>query len=213
NAGAFTTTSLVTQGLDWIAQNRVAPAVVNFSANFNVAAQEQSDPSSLNFMETAFRNLVQVYGVTVVNSAGNFNKDAYDYSPSRLSELIVVGASDYNDDRWWEAPAFQPCYIRGLTGESSYSQCGSNFGASLDLWAPGAHITSAWPGGGACRQTGTSMAAPMVAGVAATYLQTHPSALPAEVVQALINNASVNVLNPATLGTVGTPNRLLRTFP
>ena len=53
----------------------------------------------------------------------------------------------------------------------------------------------------------------MVTGVAATYLQTHPAALPAEVTQALINNSSAGVLNGSTLGSVATPNRLLRTFP
>jgi subtilisin family serine protease len=206
NNAAASSTALILQGVDWIAQNHVKPAVVNISLNFKVASQEAS---SLNFMETAFRNLVNWYGVTVVNSAGNFNQDAYDFSPSRLSEVIVVGASDYYDGRWQEAPAFQPCNLR----PDPYSQCGSNFGTSVDLWAPGAFITSAWPGGGACRQTGTSMAAPLTAGVVATYLQTHPTATPAQVATVLINNASVNVLNGSTLGSAGTPNKLLRTFP
>jgi subtilisin family serine protease len=211
NAAAVSATSVVAQGVDWIARNHVKPAVVNISMNFNVAREEQQGNTVyLNFMETLFRNLVQVHGVTVVNSAGNFNRDAYDFSPSRLPELIVVGASDYYDERWREAPAFQPCNIRP---SDPYSQCGSNFGSSLDLWAPGYSIVSAWQAGGACRQTGTSLAAPMVAGVAATYLQTHPAALPAEVVQALVNNSSVGVLNGSTLGSAATPNRLLRTFP
>lgn len=210
NASAASATSIVTQGVDWIARNHVKPAVVNISMNFNVAREQQAyRQTDLNFMETSFRNLVQWYGVTVVNSAGNFNRDAYDFSPSRLSELIVVGASDYYDGRWREAAAFQPCY----RFSDPYSQCGSNFGSSVDLWAPGADIVSGWPGGFACRQTGTSLAAPQVAGVAATYLATHPTALPGEVAQALINNASAGVLDGSTLGTASTPNRLLRTFP
>lgn len=208
---AFSSTSIVAQGADWIAHNHVKPAIVNISMNFKVAREVLTDPASLNFMEQTFHNLVTTYGVAVVNSAGNFNSDAVDFSPSRLPELIVVGATDNIDARWAVVPAGQPCYLRS----DPYSQCGSNYGPYVDIFAPGFSIVSAWTNTstrtGACQQTGTSLSAPLVTGVAATYLQSHPLATPAQVVQALINNATNGVLYPTDLG-AGSPNRMLKTF-
>ena len=58
----------------------------------------------------------------------------------------------------------------------------SNYGSTLDLFAPGVSIPSAWIGSDLmiATATGTSMAAPHVAGVVALYLQTHRSASPAD---------------------------------
>jgi hypothetical protein len=208
---AQSSTSIVASGVDWIAHNHVKPAIVNISMNFKVAREVVVDPAGLNFMEQAFHNLVTTYGVAVVNSAGNFNTDAVDFSPSRLPELIVVGATDNADARWAVTAPGQPCYLRS----DPYSQCGSNFGPYVDLFAPGFQIVSAWTNTstrtGACQQTGTSLSAPLVTGTAATYLQTHPLASPAEISQALINNATAGVLYPQGLG-AGSPNRMLKTF-
>lgn len=206
---AVSSTSLVMQGVDWIAAHNVKPAVVNISMNFRLAYYDGSD---LNLMEQAFHNLVTGYGVPVVNSAGNFNMDAVNISPSRLPELIVVGATFNDDSRWAVATQGQPCYLRS----DPYSQCGSDFGPYVDLFAPGFGIVSAWTNTstrtGACQENpGTSMAAALTSGVAALYLENHSLALPSEVQQALINHAASGVLYPSDLG-AGTPNRMLQTF-
>jgi subtilisin family serine protease len=78
----------------------------------------------------------------------------------------------------------------------------------LDLFAPGQFITSAWWDSDTSQQTisGTSMAAPHVAGVAALYLQSNPGASPAAVSAAIVNNATDGrVSNPGP----GSPNKLL----
>jgi hypothetical protein len=211
---AVSSTSLVMSGVDWIAHHHVKPAVVNISMNFLVVHESAVDPGGLNLMEQAFHNLVAAYGVPVVNSAGNFNQDAVNLSPSRMPELIVVGASDNIDARWAVAPQGQPCYLPGYS--DPYSQCGSDFGPYVDLFAPGVGIVSAWTNTftrtGACQEyPGTSMAAAFASGVAALYLETHPTALPSAVEQALVANAAAGVLYPSDLG-AGTPNRLLKTF-
>jgi hypothetical protein len=211
---ALSSTSLVLSGVDWIVSHHVKPAVVNISMNFKVDRESVNDPSNLNLMEQAFHNLVTSYGVTVVNSAGNFNQDAVNISPSRLPELIVVGATFNDDSRWAVAPQGQPCYLPRFS--DPYSQCGSDFGPYVDLFAPGYGIVSAWTNSstrtGACQEyPGTSMAAALTSGVAALYLETHPLALPSEVQQALINHAASGVLYPNDLG-AGTPNRMLQTF-
>jgi subtilisin family serine protease len=126
--------------------------------------------------------------VTYVVAAGNGNSDAGTYSPAGVLEAITVGATGRNDSR----AAF------------------SNYGPTLDLFAPGVSIPSAWIGGDLmiAIATGTSMAAPHVSGVVALYLQNNRSASPATVRSALIDNATVGLVsNPGQ----ESPNRLLFT--
>ncbi|KJK43978.1 proprotein convertase P-domain-containing protein, partial [Streptomyces sp. NRRL F-4428] len=84
----------------------------------------------------------------------------------------------------------------------------SNYGASLDIFAPGSAITSAWSTGDTMTNTinGTSMATPHVAGAAAVFLSQNPSSTPAQVATALIGSATPDKVTGA--GT-GSPNRLL----
>ena len=80
----------VIAGLDWVAKNRVSPAVVNMSLG-----GDPFDP-----LDTAVSNLVRS-GVTVVASAGNKSSDACNYSPGRAIEAITVGATQSDDDHAW----------------------------------------------------------------------------------------------------------------
>jgi subtilisin family serine protease len=138
-------------------------------------------------VDTAVNNLVNA-GVTVVVAAGNSNANACNYSPARVGGAITVGSTTSSDAR------------------SSFS----NYGSCLDLFAPGSSIASAWHTSDTATNTisGTSMASPHVAGVAALYLQGSTTASPATVRNALVNNATAGVVTSA--GT-GSPNRLLFT--
>jgi len=128
-------------------------------------------------------------GVTFVVSASNNSADACNYSPARTPDAITVGASNWADQR---API-------------------SNFGPCVDIFAPGAGITSTGYASDTATavMSGTSMASPHVAGAAALYLETHRSASPAEVGAAISANASQSVL--ANVG-AGSPNLLLYTL-
>lgn len=143
--------------------------------------------SASSTLDTAVQNSINA-GVTYAIAAGNSNANACNYSPARAAAAITVGATTSADAR------------------ASYS----NYGTCLDLFAPGSSITSAWYSSDTATAvlSGTSMATPHVAGVAALYLQGNPSATPATVVSALINNATASKVTSA--GT-GSPNRLLFT--
>jgi subtilisin family serine protease len=125
-------------------------------------------------------------GVTVVVAAGNENQNACNVSPSRAANAITVGATTSSDAR------------------ASYS----NWGSCVDVFAPGSSITGAWYTSNTATNTisGTSMASPHVAGIAALYLQGAPSATPATVANAIVSTATTGVVSGA--GT-GSPNRLV----
>jgi subtilisin family serine protease len=136
-------------------------------------------------LDTAVRNSI-IAGVTYVVAAGNSNANAANYSPARVGEAITVGSTTSTDAR------------------SSFS----NYGSVVDIFAPGSSITSAWYSGDTATRTisGTSMASPHTAGVAARYLQGNTGASPATVRNAIVSAATLNRLTGILTGTA---NRLL----
>jgi aqualysin 1 len=172
----------VINALNWVASQKKASPATPMVANLSL------DAASGSIMLDQTVNSAINVGVTVVIAAGNNAGDACLYSPGRVPNAITVAATDATD-RF-----------------ASYS----NKGACVDLAAPGTSIPSAWIGSTTARSTmsGTSMAAPHVAGAAALYLSLHPAARPADVAAALTGNATT----AAVIGVpVGTANRLLYT--
>jgi subtilisin family serine protease len=169
---------------------------VNFVTWHHAQSSQQGIPAVANMslggetnraVDAAVRNSIRA-GVTYVVAAGNGNSDAGTYSPAGVPEAITVGATDRNDAR------------------AEFS----NYGPTLDLFAPGVGIPSAWIGGDLMIATasGTSMAAPHVTGVVALYLQNHRTASPATVRSAIVGTSTTGVIsNPGQ----ESPNRLLFT--
>ena len=124
-------------------------------------------------VDLAVRNSI-ADGVAYAVAAGNSNAPACQFSPARVSEAMTSGASTITD------------------AKASFS----NWGSCMDWFAPGQAITSSWNTSDSATNTisGTSMASPHTAGVAALYLQSNPTAAPAAVQKALASAATTRVI-------------------
>ena len=135
-------------------------------------------------------------GIVAVSAAGNQAGDSCEYSPASARVGIAVGATDRNDDM----VAF------------------SNAGECTDIYAPGARIKSAYSNCDSCTQTlsGTSMAAPHVAGYVAIILSLNPQMTAAQAKEHMIKQSTKNVVGLAAVSfllAARTPNRFLYVAP
>jgi len=165
-------TSGVIAGVDWVTAHAVHPAVANMSLG--------GSPSAA--LDAAVEASI-ASGVTYVVAAGNDDADACYGSPARAPDALTVGATDSTDTR---------AYF-------------SDWGPCVDLFAPGYWIFSAYIyqnfNNYYAYLSGTSMATPHVAGVAALWLAAHPTDTPAEVADSIVRDASANRLIDVPNGT------------
>jgi subtilisin family serine protease len=136
-------------------------------------------------LNTAVNNLANS-GVFVSVGAGGDAGNACNVSPASAASAMTVAATTSTDAR------------------ASYT----NYGSCVDIYAPGSSIISTWYTGTSATNTisGTSMAAPHAAGVAARYKATYGNAATATIDTWIKNRATLNVI---TGNPTGTPNRLL----
>jgi len=176
----FGTTAGVIAGVNWcVSDNNANNAGKRAIANMSLGGG----------LSTALNNAVSaasLAGVIVVAAAGNDNRDACNGSPASATNCISVGASSYGP-----VPG-SPSNIRD---ERAYF---SNYGPRcVDCFAPGEDITGAWITSNTASQSlsGTSMAAPHVAGAACLILARHPDYHFQDVFDELINSCTANVID------------------
>lgn len=185
--GSATLTSIL-GGLEWMVKDAAKAPGTPAVANMSMGGTRSSS------LDTAVTRAVAA-GITFTVAAGNAADDACTGSPAAVPAAVTVGAADAAD-QW--APF------------SSYGRC-------VDLVAPGVSVTSAWKGSttALARASGTSMAAPHAAGVAALILAEGLAAggtakTPAEVSDALVRGAVPSRLTGVPTGTA---NLLLHAPP
>jgi subtilisin family serine protease len=179
------TWSSVICGIDWVTANRSTIEVANMSLGGSGSAGSCTDGGLRQAICTSVAS-----GVTYAVAAGNSAINVANYVPASFPEVITVSAlADFN----------------GLPGGGASATCRadqddtladfSNYGAGVDLIAPGVCINSTWMGGGYSTISGTSMATPHVAGAAALYLSEHSGASPSQVKSELQKAGNFNWLN------------------
>ena len=167
------TTAGVIAGIDWVVSHHVAGSPA--VANMSLGGGRSSA------LDLAVQRGI-ADGVTFVVAAGNSNSNACFTSPAGEPLAVTVGATTSADAR------------------SSFS----NFGPCVDIFAPGSNITSAWIGSSTASaiKSGTSMAAPHVAGVVALGLETAPSTTPAQMATWLASTATSGTIADVGSGSV-----------
>ncbi len=176
NCSGSGSTAGVNNGINWVTSHHTTGAAV---ANMSLGggfSQSQNDAVTASIND----------GVTYAIAAGNSNANACNYSPASTPAAITLGSSTNTDAR------------------SSFS----NWGTCLDLFAPGSSITAAWNTSDSATNTlsGTSMASPHAAGVAALIKAANPSFTPQQVRDRMVADATPGVItSPGT----GSPNLLL----
>ncbi len=184
NCAGYGSDADVIAGMDWVANHGVLPAVANMSLGDVVPSKKLGTSTEI---DNAVKELV-ASGVTTAIAAGNGyglgaapGYDACDYPLANVPEAITVGATTRNS----------------TTSYTSDRQTAwTSFGPCVDIYAPGQTIMSAYADNDNATGTlsGTSMATPHVAGVAALVLAQAPWATPAQVHAAIVNGATANVI-------------------
>ncbi|TAQ86894.1 hypothetical protein B7494_g4801 [Chlorociboria aeruginascens] len=162
---------------------------INYVANNAVSGKSVLSMSLGGSFSSALNSAVASAvsrGVVVAVAAGNDGANAANYSPASESSALTIGAVDNKDTR----PSF------------------SNFGSLVDVFAPGVDVLSSWIGGTTATNTisGTSMATPHVAGLAAYLIALEGLSTPAAVASRITALATTGkISNPGS----GSPNRVL----
>ncbi|TCO46555.1 S8 family peptidase [Actinocrispum wychmicini] len=160
----------VVDGVNWVTEHAVKPAVANMSLG-----AEGGDAATEDAVRAAIAS-----GVTFSISSGNSTKDACNFTPAKVTEAITVNASDRTDARAWF---------------SNFGPCTDLYAPGVDIvsaWNTDDNATKV--------DGGTSMAAPHVSGAAALWLAAHPTDSPAAVQAALLDHATAGKITDPGVG-------------
>lgn len=191
-------------GLEWVAKDPAAQDIKVINMSLGGPANQADQKSCTGATSPLHKSIcsVRAAGVSIVVAAGNEGTNAAKTVPATYPEVITVSAfRDLNGE---------PC------GAEGPKECGnrnddtfagfSNYGNDVDIAAPGMSILSTWPGGTTRTLSGTSMAAPHVAGAIALYIAGSGSDTPAAV-RAWLLSAEASQPQNSKFGFKGDPDR------
>jgi hypothetical protein len=165
NCSSQGNTGTLAAGIDWILDNH--PRDKLGIVNMSFAGQKSQ------IIDTNVSKLLSA-GIITVAAAGNFSDDACKFSPASIPGVITVGATATGDQR---------------LGTSNWGDC-------VDIFAPGSRILSANSLNyvAPSSRTGTSQAAPYVAGALATYVSSGVLTAPSAALSVLISTAEAGTV-------------------
>jgi subtilisin family serine protease len=197
NSSGYGLLSWYVCGLDWILAQRdpndsSRPMIEAVNMSVAKSGKDDGECGTVNsdILHAAICRL-HAAGITVAAAAANARRSAVNYVPAAYNEVITVSALADTDGKPGGLGGNR-CYSWGTYDRDDTFADFSNYGSDIDLIAPGKCIMSTRPGGSYGYSSGTSMAAPHVAGAAALYKSTRPLATPAEVREALRYLGSAN---------------------
>jgi subtilisin len=186
NPGGLGSFASVICGIDWVTAHSDVIEVANMSLGGSGTEPSGRGCTTGDAFHDAVCSSVSA-GVTYTVAAGNEADDAANHVPAAYDEVITVSAlADFDG---------KPGGLGSATcraDEDDTLANFSNFGADVDLIAPGVCILSTYKRGGYATFSGTSMASPHAGGAAALYKSTHPSATPDQVKSALQAAGNLN---------------------
>jgi subtilisin family serine protease len=164
----------VIAGIEWVTTEEQKPenAGIPAVANLSLSAAVEDAPLAAQALDDAVRGS-RDSGVFYAVAAGNKGKIACDYTPARAG----LAEEDTNGDGEISYKDSNGIVTTAAVNDRRLETRWSNYGICVDLWAPGAEILSTRNEGGISKWTGTSMAAPHVAGAAALLLSNSPKDL------------------------------------
>lgn len=176
-SGAGTMTGLMS-GMQWAYNNAVSKKILGRSV------QQISIGGGFYAPINNFVNSIVAAGHTCVIAAGNNNANTALYSPSSAASAITVGAID------------------SINNRASFS----NYGAGIDIFAPGVSILSTYFSCDTCYyyMSGTSMATPHVSGLAMYFMAKESLTTPAAILKRLVGASIKNYV----INAVDSPNRI-----
>jgi len=191
-SNSFSTSSQIVSALDHIITNLPEVTIINMSLGTNqLFTSSCDDYSSWTRSLADAVNQLNDRGVTLFASAGNEGDNTAITAPACLTNVIAVGAT------WDDRISNYTGLCTELSPVGGEITCFSNSSENVDIFAPGALITSTGLNNGISNFAGTSMASPLVASCAALLRQSHPTITPLELRNALVENGGATVTDSA----------------
>lgn len=177
-----TSQEVIVGAFDWLLANAKTPGVINLSWGEKLSEENKAD---YNAIEEMIRKLINK-GLIVVTAAGNDGQDGSQFVPASFKDMINVG----------------------MTSKDDALVTSSNWGSAIQILAPGKDLLGANNGSDTATKSlsGTSMAAPIVSGAVALYLEANPNATQLDVLKHLKESATPGKISALK---EGTPNSLL----